>query len=415
VRRTAASSALIFGVLLMAASPVGAQTETAVLDRAATSLRRDPVYVDDRAERTIDASAADRLRRRIRDGDQPVFLAVLPSSAVAEAGNVNRLPEVLAGRVNLAGTYGVIAGGSFRAGSTSLPPGRATSAATAAFQAHSGEGTEAVLADFVERVASVRASAPPGGETGDGTGGESEGAGDGGGGGSSGSVLPLLLLLGAGGAGLYFWQRGKRRREDAELEAEVTKDRSILRAELSVLADDVLALEPQIALHPDARADYEAAASRYRVAQAALEEADDRIDLIRVERVIAEGRYAMDRARAIVDGRPPPPPPTDLTRRGRHDEPPVDVDDDGRPQYVGYGSPFYGGGWFGGGGGLLTGLFLGQMLGGWGGGGHHEHNVYVEDSGDGGDAGGDWGGGDWGGGDWGGGDFGGGDVGGGDW
>jgi hypothetical protein len=163
VRRTAASSALIFGVLLMAASPVGAQTETAVLDRAATSLRRDPVYVDDRAERTIDASAADRLRRRIRDGDQPVFLAVLPSSAVAEAGNVNRLPEVLAGRVNLAGTYGVIAGGSFRAGSTSLPPGRATSAATAAFQAHSGEGTEAVLADFVERVASIRASAPPAG------------------------------------------------------------------------------------------------------------------------------------------------------------------------------------------------------------------------------------------------------------
>jgi hypothetical protein len=412
----------VLAVLTLSALCVGpaaaqtAQGSAPVLDRAANGLRSDPVYVDDQAERKIDGDAADRLRKKIRESGQPTFVALLPAAVTTEVGgNANGVPEALARRVGLAGTYAVVAGRSFRAGSTTLPTGSATAAATAAFQAHSGDGVDAVLDDFVDRVSEIGAGSGDQGASGNassdsGGSGGSGGSGEGGGGGS---LLPLVLILGAGGAGLYFWQRGKRRREEAEEAAEEAKDRSLLQAELSVLAEDVLALEPQLALHPDARADYDAGVARYRAAQAALEAADDRIDLVRVERVIAEGRYGMDRARAIIDGRPPPPPPSELARRGRHQEPAVDLDDEGRPQYVGYGEPFYGGGWFGGGGGgLLTGLFLGSMLGGWGGGGHHEQNVHVEDSGDGG--GGDWGGGDWGGGGDFGGDFGGGDVGGGD-
>jgi hypothetical protein len=346
-----------------------------------------------------------------------MFLAVLPASAIQEAGgDVNRLPQELANRVGLAGTYGVVAGNSFRAGSTALPAGRAAALATAAFQANSGRGTQAVLVDFVNRVAAVAPAGNP--NSGPFSGGQS-------GGGSPGagavSLLPVLLLLGVVVVGLYMWSK-KRRREEAEVEAEVERDRSLLRAEVSVVAEDVMALEPQLALHPEARADFDAAVSRYRVAQAALADADDRIDLARVGRVVDEARYAMARARAIIEGREPPAPPADLSQPGRRGEPAVDLDDRGQPVYIGFGSPFYGGGWFGGGGGLLTGLFLGQMLGGgwggWGGWGH-DTNVYV-DNGDGGAVGGDWGGGDWGGGDagggdWGGGDWGGGDVGGGDW
>jgi hypothetical protein len=393
---------------LLSVAPAAAQTDTQVLDRAARALRSDPVYVDPSAERRIDGAAADRLRQRIRDRGSAIFLAVLPGSAVTDAGgDASDLASTLGQRVGLAGTVGVVAGESFRGASNVLPPGRAGALSTAAFQARSAAGTEAVLAEFVDRVSAVQGTAAPSG-SGDRQFDDGGSGGDGDGGGGS-SALPALLLVGAAGGGFYLWQRSKKqRREDAVREE---ADRSLLRAEVSVLAEDVMRLEPQIALHPDALPDYEAAVSRYRVAQAALERTDG-IDLVRVERVLAEGTYAMDRVKARIDGREPPPPPEDLTRRGRHDEPAMDLDERGEPMYVGYGSPFYGGGWFGGGGGLLTGLFLGQMLGGWGG-GYHEQNVYVEDSGGGGDGG--WGGG--GGGDWGGGggDWGGGDVGGGDW
>ena len=419
-RRLAVSLLSVPLALLLGAAPAPAQTNQPVLERAAAALRSSPVYVDPDRSGDVDQAAADRLRQRISQRGATVFLAVLPPAAVEEAGgDANRVPEALARRVRLSGTYGVVAGNSFRAGSTNLPAGRAGSAATAAFQAHRNEGVEAVLADFVDRVASAQPAS--GGQSGSGTGeGDSgtfsgrESSGDGGGDGG-GSLLPVLLVLGAAGGGLYLWQRGRRRREETEEREETQADLSLLRAEVSVLAQDVMQLEPQVALHPEARADYDAAVARYRVAQAALEQNDPRIDLVRVQRVVSEGQYAMARARAVIDGRQPPPPPEELTRRGRHDEPPVDLDDEGRPAYVGYGSPFYGGGWFGGGGGLLTGLFLGQMLGGWGGwgGGYHEQNVYVEDSGGGDFGGGDFGG-DFGGGDFGGGDFGG-DVGGGDW
>jgi hypothetical protein len=416
---------LILSVLgltaVMLAGPAPAQSTaqgTAVLDRAAAALRSDPVYVDPDAEGPgkIDADAAESLRRRIRSSGSAIFLAILPESAVAEAGgDVNRLPEAIATRTGLSGTYGVVAvgdGTSFRAGATSGTPGRAGSLATAAAQAHSSEGTEAVLADFVNRIAQAQGGQVPA-QTSPLDEGSGDSGGDSGGGGGS-SALPLLLLIGAGGGGLWYWQRKKTRARAAE----DRRNRSVLEAQLAVLADDVVNLGPQVDLHPDARLDYDAAVSRYRVAQAALENTSDPIDLVRVGRLLDEASYAMSRAKALVDGREPPPPPPDLTQPGRRGEPPVDLDDDGRPAYVGAGSsPFYGGGWFGGGGGggLMTGLFLGSMLGGgWGGGwGGHDTNVYVDNS-DGGDGGGDGGGGDGGGGDFGGGDWGGGDFGGGD-
>ena len=416
----------LVALFLLVAGPAAAQT--GVLDRAAAGLRSDPVFVDPGAERADDVDA-DRLRGRIRDANAPIFVAVLPAAAADEVGgDVNRLPQELGTRSGVAGTYGVVAGNSFRAGSNTLPAGRAGALATAAFQAHSGDGTQAVLDDFVERVAAVQATQGPqstapssaGSPFDNGTGGEVTDDGDGG----ASSVLPVVLLAGAAGGGLWYFSR-KRNRQRAEDQ----RNRSVLEAQLAVLADDVVNLEPQVELHPEARADYEAAVSRYRVAQEALRSTGQPIDLVRVGRLLDEAQYAMARAKALAEGREPPPPPPDLTQPGRRGEPPLDLDERGQPAYVGGGSPFYGGGWFGGGGGLMTGLFLGQMLGGgWGyGGGGHDTNVYVDNDGSGGgggdQGGGDVGGGDWGGGigggDWGGGgggDWGGGgDIGGGDW
>lgn len=369
---------------LAVAGPAAAQASP--LDNAAVALRSDPVYVDSSAELAPDVSA-DRLRQRIRQGSSPVFVAVLPAAATsATGGEPGLLPAALGRSVGLRGTYAVLVGNSFRAASNVLSEGEAAELATSSFQSGAVRGPQAVLEAFVDGVNEARTGPPSGGTDG------------GGGGGGGGGVLLLLALA---GGGFFLWSRRSNRGSRQGPRREFEADRQLLQAELSVLGSDVLELEPSVTLHPEARADYDAGVTRYRSAQAAMDYADDQVDLVRVERVVDEGRYAMDRARARIAGREAPAPPEKLTHPGRHDEPALDVDERGQPVYVGYGGmPWYGGGWFGGGGGLLTGLMLGGMLGGgWSGGGW---------GGDGGDGGAeDFGGGDFGdfGGDFGGGDF----------
>ncbi|HWC69414.1 MAG TPA: hypothetical protein VG478_15205 [Acidimicrobiales bacterium] len=393
----------VVGAVLAVASQAAASTTT--LDEVATALRSDPVFVDPDSEQAISDDAAQDLREDIRNGGTPVFVAIVPGTTVAEVGgDPNDVVRTIAETVRLPGTYAVVAGDSFRAGSSLLPQGRASELATAAFQARADDGVEAVLRTFVDDVQGVAADA--GAVSGGG-----DGSDDGGGVGWGG----ILLLAGAGGVGAYAWSRSRRRRaEQAEARREYEADRQLLEAEVSVLASDVVALDSEVTLHPDAAADYEAATTRFRVAQSALEQADEQVDLVRVRRLVDEGRYAMERVKARVEGREPPRPPEELQRPGRHEEPALDLDERGEPTYVGrdgftgYG-PFYGGGWFMGANGLFTGLLLGSLLGGWG----HAGPIIVQDGGGGVEGGGDWGGGgDFGGGDWGGGDFGGGDFGG---
>jgi hypothetical protein len=314
--------AVLTAVLLAVAVP--GQTTTDVIDEAAASLRSDNVYVDPAADRALTDAEADELRAHIADSGAAVFVAILP----ATGDDVDSLPGRLAAATGLAGEYAVIAGSSFRATSGE--------AATAAFQSASDEGELAVLLAYVDEVADP------------GSAGSSSGSGSDGGGDDGGTSWLPIALLGAGGVGLVAAMRRRRRQEAAEEDRAMAADVQMLRAELSVLSEDVLRLEPQIALHPEAREDYEAATDRFRAASAALDYADEPVDLIRVERVVSEARYAMARARAIVAGHQPPPPPAELQRPGRHDEPPLAVDEYGRPVYVG-GGTFYGGGWFGGG------------------------------------------------------------------
>ena len=381
-------ASLVFAVALAAAGPL--------LDQAAAELRRDPVYVSPDADpaRSLSEGDASDLRRRIGSAERPVFLAVLPDTAADEAGGLDRLPAALGEATGLRGTYAVVTGKGFRAASNDLPTGAAASLATSAFQAERDNGTAAVLEAFVARVDTF-AGESGGGSEAPATETETPSSG------SGASLLPLLLVGGAVAGGL--WAMSRRRKEVAVTRAAMEGDREDLRAELAVLADDVMRLEDDVAIHPDARDDYEAGVARYRWAQVAIDAVDSPDDIPRVRRALAEGAYAMARARAIVRGDDPPPPPAELTRPGPYGEPAVELDDERRPVYAGFGGGWGGGGFFGGNG-LFAGILLGQMLGGgfgWGGGWGHG-------------AGGD-GGGDFGGGDRGGGDFGGGDVGGGDW
>ena len=70
-------------------------------------------------------------------GDGPIYIAVLPRAALAEAGGsavgiADELHRILGRR----GVYAVVAGNQFRAESTDLGEGKAGTLATAAFKAH---------------------------------------------------------------------------------------------------------------------------------------------------------------------------------------------------------------------------------------------------------------------------------------
>ena len=152
----------------------------------------------------------------------------------------------------------------------------------------------------------------------------------------------------------------------------------MLRAELSVLSDDVLRLEPQITLKPEARDDYEAALHRYRIAQEALEDTDARIDLFRVQRVVDEASWWMARARARLDGRHPPGPPPALQRPGQTGEPALRLEPGNSPRYVGSQASFETG-WFSVGPGLFGGLLIGSILGDGFSDGDSEGTAYSDD------------------------------------
>ena len=383
-----------------------------VIADAAAGLRRDPVYVHPDAETILGDGDADELREAIRDGSRPIYVAVLPLEAQDEAGSLDDLPAELGQAVGLRGTYAVVTSEGFRAGSNDLGQGVAGRLATDAFNDARDDGAPGVLMAFVERVQSADGEGASGGS---GSGASSDGN-EGSDGGGSG-LLPIVLVGGAIAGGVYLMRKSNKRTQQER--AVLLGDQEDLRAELSVLADDVMRLEPEVNLKPEARDDYEAGVARFKWAQVAIDGIDSPDDIPRVRRGMAEAQYAMARARAIIRGHEPPAPPPELQQQGPYGEPAVILDERRQPQYAGYEG--YGGGWGGGGffggNGLFTGLLLGHMLGGgmgWGGGfgwgaGGHDRPA---------DVGGGWGGdgGGFGGGDWGGGgDFGGGDVGGGDW
>ena len=95
-----------------------------------------------------------------------MYVAILPERVVSEAGgSVDGALDELQRRVGREGTYALVAGRRFRAGSTAgVPEGATAEAADAALQAHRGEGLAAILLDFTDRMGDVRAGREPGGD-----------------------------------------------------------------------------------------------------------------------------------------------------------------------------------------------------------------------------------------------------------
>jgi hypothetical protein len=424
---------LVAGVAAAAFALAGVATAGERIDAAVSALQTSPVYVDPDAELAIGAADEAQLRRKIDTaGAGPVYIAILPLAAENETGgNPDGVLQALHDGLGRPGTYAVVVGRHFRAGSDVLPRGGAGRLATEALNDHRGDGVTATLTDFVDRVADARRS-------GDGSGGGGSGPGAGGG-----TLIGLLAL----GAVAFLVFRTVQRRRQARVELDEVK--AAAHDDLIALADDVQKLEQPVESNPEAKKEYEAALDDYGKASAAYDSATRAKQLDSVASALGEGRYHMTAAEALLAGKRPPerrPPCFFDPRHGpstrdvewappggaprlvpaceadaqaveRGEEPASREVVSGGRQVPYWNAPRYFGPWAGGyfmpfgGWGFLSGLFVGDLLGGsyggWSYGGGGAVGGGFGNGGGSGDFGGgmDFGGGDFGGGDSGGGDF----------
>jgi hypothetical protein len=287
------------------------------VDRAAGSLRDDPLYVHPSARPTLSAADAERVRARLTVAGTPVFVAVLPDQARREAGgDVNRLAGLVAASVGRPGTYLVVAGGEEGAGSNTLARGVAARQARAAFR-QNPELAAAVL-DFVGRAekeagrppATTPPPQPPPGQEG-----------------TSGDTV-LLVLLGVAGVvtvavllALTLENRSERR--TVRIGNQLNEVKAVAQEDLTALSDELRQLDVDLqageAENPQAVNQYTRAHEYLERAEQAFERAKAPGDLAQVSTALESGRFALAAARALFERRDPPrrrPPCFFDTRHG---------------------------------------------------------------------------------------------------
>ena len=371
-------AAIAFSALLL---PVPAGAQASILEQAADELRIDGVYRHSESD-SITAADEQRLERRIVQERAPVFIAVLPGSARAEAGGSSTGVALRLGRlVRIRGTYAVVVGKEFRAVSSELGQGEAGRLASQSFQANRGDGVAAVLNDFVGRVGEARQAEEVTAEDD-----------------SSGGFPSWLLVVGAGIAGLFGLRAYRRRQRERRELADV---KVAAREDLVALADDVVGLDADVEMpsaDPRAKDAYVRGMEAYQRADDSFDKARSPRDISKVTYNLTEARHKMETAKAFLAGKPAPEPRAPCFFDARHGSSvrdvtwtspyggPVEVpaceadaqkveageEPDMRQVPVGDGrrpvwdAPGYYGGWAGGfyGGGILPAFFVGSMLAG---------------------------------------------------
>jgi hypothetical protein len=238
------------------------------IDAAVAALQAGPVYVDPTAQLAIGSADQARLRAAIDSaGAGPVYIAILPLAAENETGgDPDGVLKALHDGLNRRGTYAVVVGRHFRAGSDGvLQPGVAGRLATEALNAHRGDGVTATLIDFVHRVAAARENGGTAPSNGTGTGG---------------AVLIGLLLLGGGAFFAAHAVRGRRRQQQE--------------------------LEQPVEANAQARQEYQRALTDYEQASGSYDRARRAKELQAVASSLEEGRYHMAAAEALLAGKRPP-------------------------------------------------------------------------------------------------------------
>ncbi|HTE70481.1 MAG TPA: hypothetical protein VK942_17270, partial [Actinomycetes bacterium] len=427
--RLAVTTLAALVLLGLVAGPAAAAT----VEQVAAALQKNPVYWESGAE---DISAQ-RLRRQVAEADPPIFIAILPDTALQDYGSIFGLAKEIVMRVGRDGTYMVISGTRWYAGGVrTLPAGRANTLAEQAFQNHADDPQAALLQWVDEVAAEAKTASAAAGQ--DDTAAAGQSGGDTGGGGGGGGVLAgvAVVALLVGGGALILGSRRRRRRE-AERQRELAEVKTVAQEDLVALGEDIRALDLDTSMpdaDPEAVRHYTEAVDHYQRAATIFDGAKRTEDLAPMSAALEAGRFSMASTKAILEGRPPPEHRPPCFFDPRHGPSVEDVEwapPDGAPRMVpacaadaqrirdglepesrqvlagaggrmtpywnapGYYGP-WAGGYFGGFpmGGLFTGLLLGSFLGGgWGG-----YPVYAG-GGDGGGGEGDAGGSDAGGSD----------------
>ena len=215
---------VLVAAALVLALAAPAQALQGTVESAAQALVSDPVYVHPDAAPKLTAAQADELRQRITaKGAGPMYVAFLPASATAQfGGSIDAALLGLQQRLGRPGTYVLVAGRTFRAGSTDLKSGATAQAANAALNAHSGD-IAAILDDFTDRIGDVRAGRSP----------------DSGGGVSAFVPLAFLILV-VGGIGLLVTSRIRKQR--VEQQRRFDEVHAAVREDVVELGDEIRAL-----------------------------------------------------------------------------------------------------------------------------------------------------------------------------
>jgi hypothetical protein len=313
--RRAAAVAIFAGlVLCLLAGPALAGPW---VDRTAGSLRDDPLYVHPAARPTLSLPDQEKIRARLALVGTPIFVAVLPTQALAEAGgDANRLAALVGASVGRPGTYLVAAGGEEGAGSNTLARGAAANRATVAFREH--PDLDAAILDFVGRVedaagtppATAPPAEPPPGQDG-----------------ADGDTV-LLVLLGVAGvvalAVLLALARDNRsERRSLRRLNQFGEVKAVAQEDLKALADDLgnlnVNLQAEEATNPEAVNQYTRAYEQLERAEQAFEQARSPDDVAQVSSALESGRFAMAAAGSLFERRDPPkrrPPCFFDTRHG---------------------------------------------------------------------------------------------------
>jgi len=312
--RSAVLAGLVLWLLAGLAGPAWAGPW---VDRTAGNLRDDPLYVHPASRPNLSLPDQERIRARLAMVGTPIFVAVLPSQALAEAGgDPARLAALVGASVGRPGTYLVVAGGAEGAGSNTLAKGQAPGRAKVAFREHP-DLADATM-DFIARVedaagtppATTAAPRPPPGQEG-----------------ADGNTVLWVLLAVAGVVAvavlLALTLESRTERRTVRSGHQFAEARAVAQEDVEALARDLrnldVDLQAEAAGNPQAVNQYTRAHELLDRAEDALSEARSPNDLAPVSSALESGRFAMAAARALFERRSPPrrrPPCFFDTRHG---------------------------------------------------------------------------------------------------
>lgn len=130
--------------------------------------------------------------------------------------------------------------------------------------------------------------------------------------GTGGGLGWIWLLVIAGGLVLVFstWRKGARQREDMA-RGRLEEVRSMARAKLDDIANDIIELEDEVELsgNSEARSHYQSASATYTTALAEIDEVRSANEMVGLIAKLDEAIWELDVAEALLDGKPVPPKP----------------------------------------------------------------------------------------------------------